>query len=257
LNVLLLAAIALLLAGRGWLAGLAFSLAAVVKPYALVFLPYLIWRRQIKALLASLAGLLLFFSAPILFYGWAGNIGLLKSWRATLAQSSTALFDSFDNTSLTGMLAKWLGSNEFGRLAPYLAVLAGLLYAYLLFLPSRVSRQRTILLDGAALLILIPLYSPLGWDYTFLSATLGVMILVDRFAAQPLWARAATIVSMATVGGLLYDVWGRSLYLRLQGLSVITPAFIILFLLLLNLKRQTADEQGEPQRPESLTLPGR
>ena len=242
LNVLLLAAIALLMAGRDWLAGLTFSLAAVVKPYALIFLPYLAWRRKLQAVLASLAGLALSLLAPGLFYGWAGNIGLLHSWRATLAQSSIALFDSFDNTSLTGMLSKWLGSNEFGRLAPPLLALAGLLYAALLFSPRRVPKQQAVLFDSAALLILIPLYSPLGWDYTFLSATLGVMILADRFAVQPLWARAAALAAMVLVGGLLYDVWGRALFLRLQSWSVITPAFVLLFLLLLNLKRLPAAE---------------
>lgn len=233
LNAALLGMIVALRRGREHTAGGLLALAAAVKPYAVIFAPYLLLRKRWRALgAAALAGLLMLV-VPALVYGWSGNVELLRQWRISLGQSSGVLLDSSDNTSLIAFFLKWLGRERM-VLAVALAVITALaLFAAVCLRRSRGSAEERFIGDAAVLLIMIPLVSPLGWDYTFLSATLGVMVAIHRFPRlSPPW-RALLALDLGLIGLTLYDVLGRELYLRFMHWSVITICFVALALFLL------------------------
>jgi hypothetical protein len=82
--------------------------------------------------------------------------------------------------------------------------------------------------DVSCLLILIPLISPLGWDYTLLSSAPGIILILHHFSKFPRLLRPALVAGLATVGLSLYDIMGRKNYAAFMSWSVITLIFLLL-----------------------------
>ena len=77
------------------------------------------------------------------------------------------------------------------------------------------------------ILTLIPLVSPMGWDYTFVMALLGVTLLVADRAEFPRAARIALTLNFAVIALTIYDVMGRQLYAAYMQWSITTIDFLI------------------------------
>jgi alpha-1,2-mannosyltransferase len=216
--------------GQDLRAGAWLALVAAVKPYALIFVPYLGVRGRLKAVAMAVAGMGALLVTPVCRYGWAGNLELLDRWRATLARSTPPLLTSNDNVSLAGFCAKW-GVTDSGRVLGLLVLgVAALLLALVLWTGRRPSAHpaHSLGLEIGALLILMPLVSPLGWDYVFLWSTPGVLLLLGGWRSTPKVARAVMVLSLTLIGGSLYDVLGRSLYQAFMAWSLLTPCFVVL-----------------------------
>lgn len=202
------------------------GLATALKPYAAVFFPYFAVRKKWLALLSGLGVLGLAAFAPALFYGWKGNLVVLGEWKSSLAASTPSLLAAQDNISLLAFLMKRTHDQSLS-LAIYgviLAAFAGLVL-YLIHRGKLVSRPAV--LDGFLLLALIPLISPLGWDYTFLSATPALMLIFrhcDKY--RPFW-RGVLIVNSLVICLSLYDLMGRESYAAFMASSVITLVFLV------------------------------
>jgi hypothetical protein len=210
-------------AASGALAGLSTAL----KPYAVVFFPYFAFRKKWPALALGLVVFSLAIFAPALFYGWKGNLVVLGEWKSSLAASTPSLLSSQDNVSLLGFLMKRTQDQSLS-LTIYGIILAALggLVLYLLHRGSGIS-QSTVL-DGFLLLALIPLVSPLGWDYTFLSAAPAVMLICKHYDKyRPFW-RGFLILNFLVISLSLYDLMGRRLYAAFMSSSMITLDFLAL-----------------------------
>lgn len=225
-GVLVVLAIVWMRAGREIPAGLLLALAVVVKPYAIIFAPWLATRRRRAAFAAMAGGLLVLGLLPAARYGWDGNLRLLGDWWQTVTSTTAPNLLNPDNVSLTAMFTKWLGPDSP---APLLAALTG---AILLALAGIVMAGRGRLpfpdtLEGALLLLLIPLLSPQGWDYVFLIGTPAVMVLINYLQALPRELRYATILAIAVAALSIFDLMGRSAYSTFMRLSLITICFLI------------------------------
>lgn len=101
---------------RPALAGLALALAISVKYVPIITLPYLLWRRRWRAVVACLAGSVAFAMLPAVSLGWSTNLRFLASANAGLARivgmpvaSGSAQVHSLDdplNVSVTGAMAR-------------------------------------------------------------------------------------------------------------------------------------------------------
>ena len=203
------------------------GLATALKPYALVFFPYFALRKKWTALALGLAVLSLAIFAPALSYGWKGNLIVLGEWRSSLATSTPSLLSSQDNVSLIGFLMKRTHDQSVS-LVVYGIILAALggLVLFLLHRGSRLS-QSTVL-DGFLLLALIPLISPLGWDYTFLCAAPAVMLICRHYDKyRPFW-KGFLVFNFLIISLSLYDLMGRGLYATFMSSSIITLDFLAL-----------------------------
>ena len=203
------------------------GLATALKPYALVFFPYFALRKKWTALALGLAVLSLAIFAPALSYGWKGNLIVLGEWRSSLAASTPSLLSSQDNVSLIGFLMKRTHDQSVS-LVVYGIILAALggLMLFLLHRGSRLS-QSTVL-DGFLLLALIPLISPLGWDYTFLCAAPAVMLICRHYDKyRPFW-KGFLVFNFLIISLSLYDLMGRGLYAAFMSSSIITLDFLAL-----------------------------
>jgi hypothetical protein len=238
LLLLLVLALRALVADRPIRAGILLGLTTAIKPYGLIFIPYLVLKRRFRSAMAAVVSIALLAVAPTVLYGWRGSLGLLESWRGSLARSTPSLLTSNDNVSLAGFWAKHLGA-ESPWLAPAVGLTALVMLSVFAATTWRSDASRTaLLIDVSVLMISMPLLSPLGWDYVFLWSTPGVMILIAAWwTAGPL-QRIAVATGLALVGATVYDVLGRTLYRHFMALSILTPVFLLIIGLLLVERRR-------------------
>jgi hypothetical protein len=206
----------------GWL----FALAVIIKPYALLFLPWLAAQVAIRALATAAAGILVALVLPVPLYGWQGTIALHLDWWRTVTMSTAPNLLNADNVSLAAMYAKWIGS---GTLSAVLAAgtAAGLLVLATVTFLRRRGLRRPEGLEGALLLTLIPLLSPQGWDYVFLIATPAVMFVVNYDRDLPSALRAASWLALVVVAFTLYDVVGKRVYGYFMAWSVVSLCYLV------------------------------
>jgi Glycosyltransferase family 87 len=221
-------------------AGALAGIAIAVKPYAALLLLYFLVTLRWRSVLAAIASLALCLAVPSVFYGAAGNLDQLREWASSLSGSTPALLTNVDNVSVLAFFTKWLGDPD-RALQPTLIALGTLAALTFALIVAGWRRRDAFVLEGALILTLIPLISPLGWDYTFLMSLLGVALIVNdrRTFARPVqWLLAA---NFAIVALALYDTMGRTIYGAFMRWSVTTINFVLVILAIAYLRvRQTA-----------------
>lgn len=219
-------------------AGLLAGLATAMKPYSAVFFPYFLVTGNWLALASGMAALALAVVAPAVFYGWHRNLEVHQEWFVTLSQSTPTQLTGGDNISVIAFFSKWLGSPA-QALVPSVIVLAGL--ALLMLAVIRRGRQRRdrAVLECAMLLTLIPLISPLGWDYTFLMSLLAVALLINSFPRLERPAQVLLAVNFAVIALTVYDLMGRQPYKAYMQWSVTTVNFVVIVIALAYLRFRT------------------
>ena len=221
LAVIVLFGIAALRARREVTAGVLLALATVVKPYAVIFLPYLVARRRHRATTACLLTLAVAVLLPAARYGFQGNLTLVAGWWDTVTTSTAPNLTGQDNISFAAMFAKWLGA---GTAASVLALAAGALS--LVACGAVILRRTRVLfpeyLDAAVLLMLMPLLSPQGWDYVLLVSTPAVMLLLDRLDEFRVPLRVLLGACLALAGLTFWDLMGPDLYRAFMMASVVS-----------------------------------
>jgi hypothetical protein len=212
--------------GRDVTAGLLVALAVIIKPYAVIALPWLACRRRIGAVAAAAGGGAAALVLPAALYGVQGNAALHREWWRTVTGSTAPNLLNADNVSLPAMYAKWLGA---GSPAAWLAAATAIVlvaFAAVVCVRSR-DVPRPDGLEAALLLTLIPLLSPQGWDYVFLLSTPAIVFLVNYADRLPGALRIAAIAAMAAIGASIYDVMGRAAYAAFMRWSVISVCYLI------------------------------
>lgn len=227
---------------RDVLAGILAAGSLFFKPYAVVFLPYLLFKRRFRTLAGWAVPLLLGGLAPVLVFGWRGNWDVLGEWHRTIGLSTPSLLAAGDNASLHGLIRKhWPGLSASGVqiiLGIFLAVLAALFLSMMLR-GKRAALPKVETAEAAFLMVLIPLFSPLGWYYNYLYAFLAVFVGIDMFRMLPKAGRIVLLADLALIGANLREVLGKTLFDLARAHSVITLNFLVLlgFLFYARLKK--------------------
>jgi hypothetical protein len=239
LAVLVLTAVACWYGRREAGAGALLAAATVVKPYAIVFLPYLIYRRKWSGVASFALVLAAALVLPALGYGWSGNLDQLRGWWTVVTTSTAPNLAGQDNVSIAGMYAAWMG---VGRAAGWLS--AATVLTLVLACGWAVVRGARVAspeyLDAALLLFVIPLLSPQGWDYVLLMATSAVMLLLDRLGEFRPLVRWLLFASLAAAGLSFWDVLGREPYRAFMMSRVITVGALFELALVLRLRARRA-----------------
>jgi len=208
-------------------AGLLWGFSIALKPYSVIFLPYFIVRKKWKSLLSGFCFLLFALFIPVIYYGFQGNIIVLKEWFSTLSQSTPNLFTTWDNISIIAFFMKWSG-NQILSIVLY-GITIGLIAFILLFIILKGKNVTTpYVLECSILLILVPLVSPLGWDYNLLMSILGIMLIIFNFSSFPKFWRIILIINFSIISLSIYDIIGRDLYGKFMSLSILTINFLII-----------------------------
>lgn len=235
LAVMLMAAYLAAEAGRGWVTGVLVGLAVFVKPYALIFVPWLWfaagWTGLGVAVATAFAGLV----APALVYGWAGNLQQVHDWYSTVTQTTAPNLMNHDNASFASTWSKWLGIGPSAMRWSFVssAVALAIVAAAVLY---RRQVARPGYLEFGALLLLIPLISPQGWVYVLLLGTPAVLLLVDRWRSVAIGWRLLAAAGIGFMSFTIFDLLGRKLYMYVMSLNIIGIAAFVVFLAVINLR---------------------
>jgi alpha-1,2-mannosyltransferase len=212
----------------------------IFKPYALVFLPYFLVKRRFRALITGLAVPALGLVIPAIFYGIRGNFRVLGEWPETLSKSTAGLLAAYDNASLYGFLLKALPGVP-GQMIKviFLAAFAGLAAVVLWLMRAgrrAPSTGQPEVLECAFLFILIPLFSPLGWNYNYLYSLPAVMLIVSAWDDFSKAGRVVLAVNFITIGTSLVELWGRELFHFYTNTALVVLNFLIVLIALAYLR---------------------
>jgi len=216
-------------------AGALAGLAVAIKPYAALLVLYLLVTLRWRSVAAALGVLALCLALPAAFYGVGGNIEQLRQWASTLSASTPVLLTNADNVSVIAFFTKWFG-DPIRAARPALIVLAALALLTLAVIVAGWKRRDGALLDGALVLTLIPLVSPLGWDYTLQMSLLAVTLVVNNIAEFAAPIRWLLGVNFAVIALALYDTMGRVVYGAFMRWSVTTVNFGVVIAALASLR---------------------
>jgi hypothetical protein len=203
-------------------AGALWGLATAMKPYGFIFLPYYAVRLRFVALASGLAVLAGACLLPSVFHGFERNLEAHREWYRTLSESTPGQLLGADNVSLSAFVAKW-------SLPPALAawLVFGLGVLVLAILRRGEGLSRAPVLEVATLLVLIPLVSPLGWDYQFLTSVLALTLLARHWLHFPRPCRFLLAANLLLIGFSIYDLMGRAAYRKFMAWSVLTACFLL------------------------------
>lgn len=229
------AALLAMRSGREGTAGGLIVLAIIIKPYAALFLPWLLARRRRGSILAAAAGFFVALSVPGILYGWNGAIAQHRDWWEIVTTTTAPNLFVADNVSLASAFARILGPGGAATLTTLAASIV------LLAIAGWVFRLRRDLpfpegLEGALLLTLVPLLSPQGWDYVFLLSAPAIAYLANYEARLPLALRTLTIIALPAIGLSLFDLMGRSAYRAFMEASMITWLYLVVTAALVTLR---------------------
>jgi hypothetical protein len=238
-NVLLTAVVVLALVavrrGSEMAAGALVCVAVVLKPYAILLMPWLAGsgrRRALAAAATALAGAL---ALPALVYGWSGNLTLLRDWMATAIDTTPENLRYPENISFAAMWHRWIGP---GALTVGLTVATTLVAA--IAAAAVWMRRRTVsapdYLDVSLLLLLVPLLSPQGWEYVLVLGTPAFVLLVDRWRDLTAAGRTAVFTGFAFTSFAIFDLAGRAVYERIVSWSAPTLGATALAVVLISLR---------------------
>jgi hypothetical protein len=213
--------------GREAVAGSLVAVAIVLKPYALILAPWVVARRQPRAIGALVIGLSVAGALPIVLYGLGGTIDLHVGWWRTVTDTTTGTLLHSDNVSIASLWAKRLGIGSAATMLAAASSLAVVAAAAAVFL-RRSAVTKPDGLEVGLLLAITPLISPQGWDYVLLLATTALVYVVNDFDRLPRPFRVLTAAAIAVVGLSLYDLLGRRLLYTLLNMSAITISMLLL-----------------------------
>ncbi len=225
--VVVVAALASMLRARDGRAGAWAGAAILVKPYAVLLVPYLLLVRRFRAALIALVATAAVFVAPVVRYGIGGTGQLYADWWRTVPESTRSTLTNPDSISVAAMFAKWIGWGSAAE-AGTLVVVAALGIAFLAVLAKRRAVAAPEFLEVGLLLTLIPLVTPQGWDYVLLLSTPLVMALIGVVPRLGRAERIAFLVPLAVVAFSMYDLMGRAAYAMFMSWSVITVCYLVI-----------------------------
>ena len=237
-GLLLVLALSALQAKRAGRAGIFTALATFIKPYGVLFFPWLAVVGGIAAVASSGAIMVAGLALPATLYGWSGNVHLLAEWYRTVTETTPENLMYGQNISMTAMWTKWLGlstaSVALGAISS-VALLSVVVWAW-----SRRTRvAEPLFLECALIMMLVPLLSPQGWDYMLLLATPAVACLIDRFREVSRPWQVATGGTMLVIGFTIFDVVGRRANDFVAQRGLISVGAIVLVVALAHLRARS------------------
>jgi Glycosyltransferase family 87 len=194
-----------------WRGAFLLALGVGLKIWPLFFMPYIAVRKGLRAALLMavfLGGLMLL---PAAYFGWSGNVGLVRDWITQERSTSTLTAEAwFPGQSLAGIMERYLTVMDYSKwpdrnyvqlhvlnLNPRLVELtwyglAGAAYLGLLWLARKSSKQRELespilhglLLTDALAFCALPLLSPFAHRIAFV-VLLWPAIVAAAFLARP------------------------------------------------------------------------
>ena len=231
LILVVICAMLALKAGHEGRAGWLVALAIMVKPYALVLVPWLVARGRTQSVVTVAPAMAVMFLLPATMYGLGGSVALHVDWWRTVSATTAGTLTHPDNVSLAAMYTRWFDATTTAHTFAVVTAMALLAVAAAVFLCRRRVPQPDGL-EAGLLMGLTPLLSPQGWDYVLVVCTPAVACLANNVDRLPRALQLLSVIAIVAVGLTLFDLVGRTIYYELIQMSVITLGAIVVIALL-------------------------
>ena len=229
------------LAGGFWLA---FSL--FLKPFGLIFFPYLLIQQKYKHLLYAFIFLVILGFIPFIFYpsvpafkqlylSWFTELAIeLKAKQNLLEPGNHTIFSVFARYSPVQLVLTNAQTIKFYQIL-LLSILGG---CFLLF--TRLRRKEYsgfFVAEMAFITALIPMFAFTSQN-AFLFTTPSIIVLLYNARQLSGWEKGFLTIALILIGGNIRDLVGAQTYEVLNNLSVYTFGTIMLLILLFCLRNK-------------------
>ncbi len=236
---------------KEWQAGLLWGFSLIFKPYALVFFPYFILKKKIKAMASGLGILGMSFVLPVFFYGFKQSFFVLKEWQRTLSLSTPSLLDHYDNSSVYAFFLKNLPADKSEWawiLSVCTALLLGVFLLWIMYFGKKIKVTQPEVLESSFLFIMIPFFSPLSWYYNYLYAIPAVVFLMNWTDKFPPAKKYILIANFICIGASLREVLGKGVFRFYTQHSLVVVSFLILlfYLFYSRIKIESGQIEAKP-----------
>ncbi|MDP5171074.1 MAG: DUF2029 domain-containing protein [Bacteroidia bacterium] len=226
---------------KAWAVGLLWAISFSFKPFALILLPYFLWKKEWKILGWIAAATAVWLLLPVLFYGnwemWQNEmVGWLRELSIELSRKQDLLAPR--GFTMFAILARYTPARwliEFDASGTLLFQLSVLGIAAVLILRLMLRGQngpRQALYEWALILGLIPMIASTG-RAMFVFLSLGLYLLFQSFSRFHVAIKGAIVGACLLLGGNIGELWGRDLSEGYNNLGLIGIAAVLLWSILL------------------------
>jgi hypothetical protein len=225
-------------AKREALASLILSAGIFLKPFGLIFIPYLIAKRRFKVIFLSLFFMVLLGILPAVFVGFGGLAGQFSGWFDELLielSGKQALLDPGNHT-IFSILARYTPLRflitGFGGIIVFQAMVLILLAAlFVLIIRRGKDLADPMVLESAILVGLIPLLAFTSYNaFGFLE--LAVVMVLLGLPGMTRLQKGISIAGMFLLGFNMHDIVSHRLWLLFNDLSLVSIGGMILLAVL-------------------------
>ena len=239
------------------LAGALLAASLFLKPFGLIFYPYLLIKGKYKAVLVSFAGILVLGMLPMLFYpSWQQFVQLNQSWITELTIELSAKQDlmAAANHTIFSVLARYtplqylLHTNMAIKVYQVLVLLGiGLLFLYFMWTGRK--QNNSLVAEMAFLTTLIPMFAFTSQN-AFLFTLPAIVVVQYNYPLLSVAGKTMAVAALLLIGANIRDLMGSRLYNVLEDASVYTFGAILLLALLVMIRRTKQVQKAAIPRSE-------
>jgi len=235
LMVVYIAIIKCFLEGKNKMGGVLLSLSLFIKPFGLIFLPYLILEKKWRFLQFFVLGFIVGCLLPFIFYPSFSQLSeLYTSWLNELKIELSAKQNLFadGNHTIFSVIARFspIGNfldTESNEKFFQFFILGGMGILFLRYMSWGKRISSSNLGEMALLISWIPILAYTSQNAFIFSMPL-IVFLIFKFSHFPLWMKILVALGCVLMGINMHDLVGNSIYTFLKNNSVYTFGSILL-----------------------------
>ena len=218
-----------------------------VKPFGLVFLPYLVVKKQFKALFYMIGAVLILGLLPLLLYpSWGELVGLYNSWMVELQIELAAKQDlvADANHTIFSVLARYtpiqyLITNPTAQKLYQLTILGLIGISFLLYMAWGKKVPQAFVGELALLSAWIPLLAFTSQNAFIYTLPLIVVVLF-QYKQLPLWGKILAVIGCFLLGINMHDIVGKTMHWALLQASIYTFGSMALIVVVFYQRKQAS-----------------
>ncbi|MFD2515869.1 glycosyltransferase family 87 protein [Pontibacter locisalis] len=230
-------------------AGVLLAVSLFLKPFGLIFYPYLLLKGKFKTVLTSLGAIMILALLPMVFYpSWHQYTLLNQSWLTELSIELGAKQNLMAeaNHTIFSVLARYsplqylLATSSSIKI--YQLILLGIIgLCFLSFMQMGKKVKNGLVAEVAVLIALVPLFAFTSQN-AFLFTLPAIVLVLYNYPQLPPAGKYMTVASCLLIGANIRDLMGREIYNLFENASVYTFGTLLLLAMLFLIRRNRQNE---------------
>lgn len=258
--------------GRAALGGIAIGAAAAMKVMAIVFLPYLLYRRRWRAACWMAAASAAFFLCPAMIVGWGKFCKDVALWLPALhrtldsgnaSQSVYAMWDrilgyGYIPFAVQGTFGLPMSGARSAKLAYEITLAIAAVLGLMCFRGTPRPDSRWAQVEWATVFVASAVLSPLAWKNYFVVLLLAYALLYAAWRSGDLGPRSRRVLRNVMIASFVFsvptmhDVIGKALAVRLEMGSIVTYSALTMLGGLLWYRSRAPREELQYREPQTV-----